>query len=105
MKSPKRVENNEQTDAKNIDRLSNPGFVNSDYKSHDFVRQVDPNAVQNVMEIALQRYEKDLSEKRHRKQDELDYIDRIVQKEKEKEATEKEAVRKMKQFQAKELDI
>ena len=72
--------------------MSNPEMLKGEYKSFEFVRQVNPQAVQNCMEIALERYEKDLSEKRHRKQDELAYIDKIVKTEKEKEAKEKAAV-------------
>ena len=52
---------------KNIDRMSNPDNLTGNYKRYEFTRQVDPNAVQNAMEIALERYEKDLSERRHRK--------------------------------------
>ena len=59
-------------------------MFNSDYKPVQFTRQVDPNAVQNAMEIALKRYEQDLAEKRTRRNNDLDNLEKVVEKEKER---------------------
>ena len=88
----------------NADKMSNPDMFNSDYKPVQFTRQVDPNAVQNAMEIALKRYEQDLAEKRTRRNNDLDNLEKVVEKEKERAAKEKEAVTNLKKFQMKSLD-
>ena len=65
--------------------ISNNDMFNSKHKAVQFTRQVDPNAVQNAMEIALKRYEQDLAEKKSRRKQELDNIEKVVEKEKAKE--------------------
>ena len=65
--------------------ISNNDMFNSKHKPVQFTRQVDPNAVQNAMEIALKRYEQDLAEKKSRRKQELSNIEKVVEKEKEKE--------------------
>ena len=79
-------------------------MFNSKHKPVQFTRQVDPNAVQNAMEIALKRYEQDLADKKSRRKQELDNIELVVEKEKAKEQKEKEAVTNLKKFQMKSLD-
>ena len=79
-------------------------MFNSKHKPVQFTRQVDPNAVQNAMEIALKRYEQDLADKKTRRKQELDNIEIVVEKEKAKEQKEKDAVTNLKKFQMKSLD-
>ena len=84
--------------------ISNNDMFNSKHKPVQFTRQVDPNAVQNAMEIALKRYEQDLADKKTRRKQELDNIEIVVEKEKAKEQKEKDAVTNLKKFQMKSLD-
>lgn len=56
------------------------------------------------MEIALKRYEQDLAEKRTRRKNDLDNLERGVEREKERVAKEKEAVTNLKKIQMQSLD-
>ena len=57
------------------------------------------------MQCALQRHEKDLAERRARREDELAFIKIEIDKQNEKDAKEKDAMDQMKKFQMQELDI
>ena len=85
----KKTKNNDQEKEKlhNFDMISisNNDMFNSKHKPVQFTRQVDPNAVQNAMEIALKRYEQNLADKKNRRKQELDNIDKAVENEKAKE--------------------
>ena len=77
----------------------------SDFKAVNHTRQVDPDAVQNVMQHALQRYEKDLQNQRARREGDLANLEDKVKREQEKEKKEKEAVKSLKRKQAEALDV
>lgn len=51
------------------------------------------------MQCALQRHEKDLAERRARREDELAFIKIEIDKQNEKDAKEKDAMDQMKKFQ------
>ena len=50
------------------------------------------------MEIALKRYEQDLAAKRTLRKNDLDNLDRVVERERERVAKEKEAVTNLKKI-------
>ena len=56
------------------------------------------------MEIALKRYEQDLAAKRTLRKNDLDNLDRVVERERERVAKEKEAVTNLKKIQMQSLD-